>query len=403
MIIVCFSLWLGSIESNSLNVTAAGVSIHASPMNSLESDGVGATAATAAGVSVDNAFLSMDSLESDGVGASAAAVAVSVHAASPPINSLESDAVGATITTETTTAAAAAAAAVSVSDVCTAAPLLCPGNDASDTLPKDSSIRRDIRLASVAAMCEDVRKNCSSEIRNVLRNAVWVGSVDRGRALVQHDTQLLLLDMRRLSQDFFCQQLYFEFGNLGVLRLSEPASLEELARLALMCPSSGWRPQDGSQQELANFAARLLREKAAMLWDYFSLQIDEEGHLVALPLLLEGYVPDLDALPLYVLRLATEVEWDQEEACFRTFCHETARFYAAKPTLFANQEETKKNKEKDDDGDDDEEEETWRWCAEHVLFKVLRTSYLPNSKLENDGSMLQVASLPELYKVFERC
>ena len=62
-----------------------------------------------------------------------------------------------------------------------------------------------------------------------------------------------------------------------------------------------------------------------MLDDYFSLEItpeDEGGPLLrTLPMLSgrEDLVPPLSALPLFVLRLATEVAWHEEEACFDTF------------------------------------------------------------------------------------
>ena len=36
---------------------------------------------------------------------------------------------------------------------------------------------------------------------------------------------------------------------------------------------------------------------------------------------------------VYVMRLATEVNWTDEEECFRTFCEETAKFYAVQPNI----------------------------------------------------------------------
>ena len=33
------------------------------------------------------------------------------------------------------------------------------------------------------------------------------------------------------------------------------------------------------------------------------------------------------------MRLATEVNWTDEEECFRTFCEETAKFYAVHPNI----------------------------------------------------------------------
>ena len=48
------------------------------------------------------------------------------------------------------------------------------------------------------------------------------------------------------------------------------------------------------------------------------------------------------------------------------------------------------------------EEKAERWQIEHVLFPAMR-KYLaaPQSLLDRD--VVQVASLPDLYRVFERC
>lgn len=53
----------------------------------------------------------------------------------------------------------------------------------------------------------------------------------------------------------------------------------------------------------------------------------QKGNLHSLPLLLDNYVPDMSGLPMYALRLATEVDWDSEKDCFETFARETAKFY----------------------------------------------------------------------------
>ncbi len=44
-----------------------------------------------------------------------------------------------------------------------------------------------------------------------------------------------------------------------------------------------------------------------MLLEYFSMTITENGELVTLPLMLKGYTPNLDKLPIFLLRLGTEV------------------------------------------------------------------------------------------------
>lgn len=44
-----------------------------------------------------------------------------------------------------------------------------------------------------------------------------------------------------------------------------------------------------------------------MLRDYFSLEINDDGELVSLPLLLKGYMPSLGKLPAFLLRLGPNV------------------------------------------------------------------------------------------------
>jgi len=53
--------------------------------------------------------------------------------------------------------------------------------------------------------------------------------------------------------------------------------------------------------------------------------------MVFIYIFLEGYLPDLNGLPLYLLRLASEVDWSREKECFLNFCRETAKFYVLHP------------------------------------------------------------------------
>lgn len=46
---------------------------------------------------------------------------------------------------------------------------------------------------------------------------------------------------------------------------------------------------------------------------------------------------------------------------------------------------------------------SWRWKVEHILFKAFRTLFSPPKNFSEDGTVLQIANLPDLYKVFERC
>ena len=45
----------------------------------------------------------------------------------------------------------------------------------------------------------------------------------------------------------------------------------------------------------------------------------------------------------------------------------------------------------------------WKWTVEHIIYKAFRSHLLPPKHFTEDGNILQLANLPDLYKVFERC
>ncbi|XP_032917163.1 DNA mismatch repair protein Mlh1 isoform X2 [Catharus ustulatus] len=221
--------------------------------------------------------------------------------------------------------------------------------------------RRIINLTSVLTLQEEISNQAHAKLQEMLHEHSFVGCVNPQWALAQYQTKLYLLNTTKLSQELFYQILIYDFANFGVLRLSEPAPLYELSMLALEDPESGWTEEDGPKEGLAEYIVEFLKKKTEMLEDYFSLEIDEEGNLTGLPLLIDNYVPPLEGLPMFVLRLATENE------------------------------------------DSESGSTTWKWTVEHVLYKAFRTHLLPPKHFAEDGNILQLANLPDLYKVFERC
>lgn len=86
-------------------------------------------------------------------------------------------------------------------------------------------------------------------------------------------------------------------------------------------------------------------------------------------------------LPLYLLRLATEVDWETEKSCFDTFSRETAVFYSCIPQTM--------------------EENEWKWILEHIFYASIKIYVLPPPSFQS--KIVPIASLSNLYKVFERC
>ncbi|XP_063013190.1 DNA mismatch repair protein Mlh1 isoform X3 [Melospiza melodia melodia] len=259
--------------------------------------------------------------------------------------------------------------------------------------------RRIINLTSVLTLQEEISSQAHAKLQEMLHEHSFVGCVSPQWALAQYQTKLYLLNTTKLSQELFYQILIYDFANFGVLRLSEPAPLYELSMLALEDPESGWTEEDGPKEGLAEYIVEFLKKKTEMLKDYFSLEIDEEGNLTGLPLLIDNYVPPLEGLPMFILRLATEVNWDEEKECFESLSKELAMFYSIrKQYIIEETNPTNSQSEESESGST-----TWKWAVEHVLYKAFRTHLLPPKHFAEDGNILQLANLPDLYKVFERC
>ncbi|KAE8597185.1 hypothetical protein XENTR_v10016382 [Xenopus tropicalis] len=257
--------------------------------------------------------------------------------------------------------------------------------------------RRIINLTSILSLQKKIEECGHSSLQDMLRNHSFVGCVTPQWALAQFQTKLYLLNTTKLSQELFYQILIYDFGNFGIMKLSEPAPLYDLAMLALDSTESGWTEEDGPKEGLAEYIVQFLKKKAEMMADYFSLEIDQEGNLIGLPILLDNYIPPMEGLPLFILRLATEVNWDDEKECFESFSKECSMFYSIRKQYIL--EESSSNA----DNESLTGSSSWRWTTEHILYKAFRTHLLPPKPFSEDGSILQLANLPDLYKVFERC
>lgn len=140
--------------------------------------------------------------------------------------------------------------------------------------------------------------------------------------------------------------------------------------------------------------------------------MDAEGRLTSLPLLAEGYVPDTDRLPAFVLSLGRDVDWESEKPCFHTLADALAEFYSLKPPCRLLPEPA--SGEGRPPGDDREGAESAVPAREdgaqemsdkikHVLLPAMRRELLPPRERATDGTVLQVACLERLYRIFERC
>ncbi|XP_077271964.1 DNA mismatch repair ATPase Mlh1 [Temnothorax americanus] len=246
-----------------------------------------------------------------------------------------------------------------------------------------NNFRHEVKLTSILKLRKDVEDECHEGLRNILANLTFVGCIDQTSALIQSGVNLYICNTRKLAEELFYEIMLYDFANFGVIKFSERISLFDLAMIALDSGETGWTEEDGPKEELAARVKELLLEKADMMNEYFSIVMDKMGNLKSLPVLLDKYFPYEAEIPLYMMRLATEVEWRKERLCFQNICRETAKFYS-----YINP----KHRTHD-----------WKYITEHVLYPAIKESLLPPKHFAHDSTILQIASLPDLYKVFERC
>ena len=139
-----------------------------------------------------------------------------------------------------------------------------------------------------------------------------------------------------------------------------------------------------------------------MIDEYFSISITPEGRLESISMLLKGYTPNLDRLPHFLLCLGTRVNWGEEKECFGSILKELAFFYA--PRSLPSMPSNDKDEDKDEgEGEGKEAEKHARWQLEHILYPSMRKyTHWKRESLSN-GDLKQVANLPDLFRIFERC
>lgn len=248
---------------------------------------------------------------------------------------------------------------------------------------KNKVTRCETELQSVLELRKAIEDDCHMLLRHLFAQHVFVGPVNSVYALVQHETKLYLCNTKKIMEELFYQFIMYNFHNFDKIKFSEPLPLNSLALLALNLPEAGWTLEDGDKEDLAKRVAEILIEKGEMLNEYFSVDVDKNGNLKSLPLILDKHVPEMSELPMYILRLATEVEWDSEKECFETFARETALYYSK--------------------FDENNCENNWRWITEHIFYPSMKEYFMPPKSFGNNAAILEIANLPNLYKVFERC
>ena len=110
---------------------------------------------------------------------------------------------------------------------------------------------------------------------------------------------------------------------------------------------------------------------------------------------------------MLLVRLATDVEWTEEAACFEGIAFQIAECYSELP-----QDDADADADADADnggsstgrvGDAPVVSRALQEIVQHIWYPAFRYCFIPPQSAGKDGSVMQLADLKDLYRIFERC
>ena len=239
---------------------------------------------------------------------------------------------------------------------------------------KKRCVFRPPLLASLEQLLNRMEREAESGWEKRLAEHVYVGKLDNMRVLLQFGTALSMVNAGALSEEYFYQIALRNFGYHCSLKITPTApSVAKLLLLGLQTRGTAKEKRDGIVME----AMSVLMHWREMLSDYFAITIDTEGNLASLPLLLENWVPDWLGLPNFFLQLAVS-DFTEEARAFDSIAVHLAHLYrytARQP------------------GD----------YVPLVLLPAVRDGVWLPKRFFDEGGVVQLTSVEQLYKVFERC
>ncbi|CDO93714.1 unnamed protein product [Kluyveromyces dobzhanskii CBS 2104] len=228
-------------------------------------------------------------------------------------------------------------------------------------------------------------------------NTYFIVPKKKRLASIQCDLKLFLVDYGSICNELFYQIGLSDFSNFGRIMLYDQDDNEPGFNLKKVLENIDTLREEKIQQIIEKIA-----NMKEMLNEYFCLEVEtneggwSETRIKCVPLLLKDYNPPLSKLPFFIYRVGTQVNWDDEMECIDGILRQLALFYI--PPIIQKVDGT------------DSEYLNARYASEmneltdtmdHVIFPTIKKRLLAPKTLLKD--VVEVANLPGLYKVFERC
>eukprot|EP00039_Didymoeca_costata_P009529 m.126403 g.126403 ORF g.126403 m.126403 type:complete len:777 (-) comp14516_c0_seq5:121-2451(-) len=253
-------------------------------------------------------------------------------------------------------------------------------------------------LTSVLELRSSIKANEHTGLRHLFRDHIFVGWVDKTKALIQHRTKLYITRTQELLKILGYQLAIRGFSQFSTITLDPPASIKELVSIGLKRNAARWNPNNWAVDEIVQQVSEKLVSNGPMLEEYFAIHINENAEICKLPLLLSDCCPALNGLPEFVLGLTYHVNWEEEKECFETIASQIGEFYKVLEPIDTGENSQSSASEEEKTGDD-----RYNWMTEHRIYPALRGMFQPPMELSTATCIVQIADLHHLYKVFERC
>ncbi|KAG2732663.1 hypothetical protein G9P44_003653 [Scheffersomyces stipitis] len=310
-----------------------------------------------------------------------------------------------------------------------------------DTKVTTNSRRRvRVSLDSIIELRKQVNEEVHRPLTNILNNAVYVGIVDEEKRLCcfQYDVKLYLCDYASLLHEFYYQVALYEFCNYGEILLSESIPLEDI----LSPLYAEEREKTLIDKDTIIDTIWAMRN---MFAEYFRIGFVENSKgtkcLQSLPMLVKDVKPAYPKLPYFIYRLGNRINYNDEKECLGGIMRQISLLYVPEP-IFSGSSDPPSDPPSDPSSDPSKADtecgedppttsdnsivskvgstdsstvdsttstassssEARQWLdhtLEDVLFPQIKTRFLAPSQLMKD--VVQIADLPGLYRVFERC
>lgn len=260
--------------------------------------------------------------------------------------------------------------------------------------------RTNVNLDSINKLKEEVTGSLHRPLTNIFNKSVYVGIVDEERRLCcfQYDVKLFLCDYAAVLYEFYYQIALAEFCNYGVYNLSEPLSIDDVLDPLY---------ESGIEEEVTKLKPKAeivdtINSMKEMFDEYFQLNLEENEngkvYIKSIPMIMKDIIPSIDKLPYFFYRLGNSINYGNEKECLEGILRQIALLYI--PESMSPPESgipdfeslsSQHNRSRD----------ILNNRLESVIFPVIKKRFLATKNLLRD--VVQIADLPGLYKVFERC